>query len=235
LSISLPMKFAHTILIASQALTFTASQAVGRFMYSFGDDTRMAFDVYEGGYIALVYDSRGKPAFIDGTYPLRPTQGRHAYAIAFDSSHDGVHHWYEGVERLTPGGSFQPEDLETVQYDTGDSLYASFQKERLRFIRVGFELSPGVFEGVDPLAPHITLTAIVRYGMIDVDVRCGDRQTALFTFPLERVEQPYLHFAANPTGIDSLDEFQAHVKEVCPEMDVEDIDFSRIVYATPDL
>ncbi|KAF4697684.1 hypothetical protein FOZ60_000036 [Perkinsus olseni] len=187
------MKFAHTILIASQALTFTASQAVGRFMYSFGDDTRMAFDVYEGGYIALVYDSRGKPAFIDGTYPLRPTQGRHAYAIAFDSSHDG--------------------------YDTGDSLYASFQKERLRFIRVGFELSPGVFEGVDPLAPHITLTAI----------------TALFTFPLERVEQPYLHFAANPTGIDSLDEFQAHVKEVCPEMDVEDIDFSRIVYATPDL
>ncbi|KAF4722485.1 hypothetical protein FOZ62_028069, partial [Perkinsus olseni] len=44
--VSVPMKFAHTILMTSQALTFAASQVAGRFLYSFGD-TRVVVDVTE--------------------------------------------------------------------------------------------------------------------------------------------------------------------------------------------
>ncbi|KAF4722483.1 hypothetical protein FOZ63_031955 [Perkinsus olseni] len=241
------MRFAHTVLIASQALTFAASQAVGRFMYSFGDDTRMAFDVYEGGYIALVYDTRGQPLFIDGTYPLRRTSSDGAYRIDFGHLAERVHRWYQGIEKLSPETNFEPEDLENIEYDSDDSLSAFFEDERRKFTRVGFDVTTGYYEGIHPLSPHITVSAVIGYEAalhtssysaspaLDLVIICGVRRTDVLSSTLVREEQPYLNFALDSKGIESLVQFRHNVEEVCPEMDVKEADFSRLVFATPDL
>ncbi|KAF4711273.1 hypothetical protein FOZ63_012893 [Perkinsus olseni] len=173
------MKLARTILIASQALTFAASQVAGRFLYSFGD-TPVVLDVTETSKVDLSFSVSGHPYFTDGLYPLRHTSG-HTYRIDFDDSAAGVSPWYQRLKELDPEGKFDPDDLQVIEYNTADSIYASFEGERRRFIRLGFEVYPGFFVGVLTQSPDIAVDAAIGEGAMSIILVCGS-ESLLVTY-----------------------------------------------------
>ncbi|KAF4697683.1 hypothetical protein FOZ60_000035 [Perkinsus olseni] len=203
------MKFAHTILMTSQALTFAASQVAGRFLYSFGD-TRVVVDVTETSKVGLSFSVSGHPYFTDGLYPLRHTSN-HTYRIDFGDSAGGVSPWYQRLKELDPEGKFDPDDLQ------------------------GFEVYPGFFVGVLTQSPDIAVNAAIGKGAMSIIVVCGSNHSDEFTFSFVREERPYLSFGLSSKGGDSMEHFHQNVEQHCPELYLMEGDFSRITFATPDL
>ncbi|KAF4717222.1 hypothetical protein FOZ62_017395, partial [Perkinsus olseni] len=135
--------------------------------------------------------------------------------------------WYDGIGRLSPDGRLGGNDLRTMTFDDVDSLRADFQGQELEFTRVGFEYVAGLYEGVDPLAPYLKiLVEVFRNGELDIRVVCHDNATPFSVFPLVQNNDPYLHYALQPTEFSSQGQLLGQVREVCPDKDVEDGDFA---------
>ncbi|KAF4697681.1 hypothetical protein FOZ60_000033 [Perkinsus olseni] len=144
--------------------------------------------------------------------------------------------WYDGIGRLSPDGRLGGNDLRTMTFDDVDSLRADFQGQELEFTRVGFEYVAGLYEGVDPLAPYLKiLVEVFRNGELDIRVVCHDNATPFSVFPLVQNNDPYLHYALQPTEFSSQGQLLGQVREVCPDKDVEDGDFATVTFATPRL
>ncbi|KAF4732309.1 hypothetical protein FOZ63_003501, partial [Perkinsus olseni] len=144
----------------------------------------MTLDVYNGSYVAATFAVSGQRPFIDGTYPLRGSNG--AYTIDFDVSSglSEVSRWYDHIGSLYPNVTFEEGDLETITYRADhDSLLTKFGGEELELYRVGFDLAPGEFQREDP---YMSVWCNMHGATMDIVAKCNGQATDRFSFPLER-------------------------------------------------
>ncbi|KAF4654348.1 hypothetical protein FOZ61_008326 [Perkinsus olseni] len=244
------MNFVSTWLLFAQALVISTAQDIGRFAYE-ESFFNMYYDVNEDKEVKLTVEvprprhGRGDiPPSVDqafGPYPLRKEEG-FTYTIDFKKSGISRDDWDQSIETflrdngvLEHDDPFNPGDLATLTYTSGDEFFVNLGDEELLFLRVGRDLVPGEYVYKEPVSPRMRISyKIFDNGTGGVLVKCRRRSTSRFAHMLHRRDRglQYLHHAVESAGRGTLDQFRDQVRYVCPGKRVLFDDFSRVVAAT---
>ncbi|KAF4750159.1 hypothetical protein FOZ63_027867 [Perkinsus olseni] len=227
------MDLMPVLLILAQGLTLVSSQFAGRFVYS-SEAYLMYLDVFTGYSVIFTFEVPGQPPFTDGPYKLRAADG--SFTIDFESANGNVSFWYQNIDALYLGQSYQPGDLTDVAVDiNGDALSVNFQSEVLELNRIGFDRYPGVFEAVNLDSPAYNVTLeVFDNGRAFLQIRCDDRRTSLEIYNLQEQDEPYVHYTLQWTGRATIEQFLDQVRQVCPSRDVEPGDLSQALFINGD-
>ncbi|KAF4687655.1 hypothetical protein FOZ60_003624 [Perkinsus olseni] len=239
-----------TWLLFAVALITSSGQDVGRFAYN-ESLFSMHYDVNENREVSLTVvvpnprsgrgDITPSAGLTLGPYPLRTVEG-FSYTVVFgnrEEADDGLHTRLETFLRysgvLEPGDTFISGDLTTLNYTSADSFVVNLRGQHVLFIREGRNLSPGKYDYKETVFPHLGISYnIYDNGLAGVQVECEGRSTARFHHKLSRrnVGVQYLHYAVEPAGQGTLEQFLYQVRYVCPWIYLRPSDFSKVVVAT---